>query len=122
MPTHRRINAKTKMTRCSLAADVPKSPSGPCGVIALGEHVIRARAKDRRPNTLGTVIALDPYPDRDVIVGVRFGDDVDRWVHRQHLRGLEHVMKAEDVAADLALIPSRLNAELAQTNGSEKDG
>lgn len=77
--------------------------------VVLGERVIRAGASDRRPDALGTVIALDPYEDRDVIVGVRFGDGVDRWVRRRALRGLGYVMEPDDLAADLALVPSRLS-------------
>lgn len=114
MPTNLQANAEKQTGRPSLPTDVPQSPSRRSGVIALGERVIRADTKDRHPTALGTVIALDPYPDRDVIVGVRFGDGMDRWVHRERLRSLGHVMKADDLAADLALLPPRLSGELRQ--------
>lgn len=120
MLTNLQPNAEKQTGRLSPPTDAPKSPSRRSGVIALGERVIRADAKDRRPTALGTAIALDQYPDRDVIVGVRFGDGVDRGVHRERLRGLGYVMRADDLVADLALIPPRLSGELGQSRETEE--
>lgn len=56
--------------------------------VGYGHRVIRADAAGRSPDSLGTVIALDPYPDRDAIVKVGFENGTARWLHRDRLRRL----------------------------------
>jgi hypothetical protein len=72
--------------------------------IELGRRVILADATDRGPDVLGTVIALDPYPDRGTIVRVLFETRVARWMHRNALRGLDYCMSPDALADDLATL------------------
>lgn len=77
----------------------------------LGERVTLTNASGRHPESVGTVIAPDPYPQRDALVLVRCEDGVDRWRGWRGLRTLGHRMSPDDLAASLALDPPRPNEE-----------
>lgn len=87
--------------------------------IDIGDRVILAAAKDRSSDALGTVIARDPYPDRDVLVQVLHEDGVVRCRHRDALRALDGPRTPfADLVADLQGMGL---AHLAQATTEEKN-